>query len=796
MTKKVKDSQSFFPPAVKEFFKLRTIEFFGLLFLIIGLMTLVSLISYDPADPSFNLAIDGPVFNYLGRLGSYTADILLQTVGIASFFLSFFFWGWGWRLLRHKGIKFFPLRFFLAPISLLFIALFLVTLPNKSDYFSFYIPSHIGGTLGTLLYQYIHSLKLIEINFSKKLMISLFSFTGAILTFIMTIALDRYEWKALYKVIAKTISTICKSVLWFTKLALSLFKPVHKKEEDVLSDTVEKAEHDEEVTNTNNSLKRANLAKVIDTKKTSKPKTQKSKPTPKTQQADLLELISDSSYVLPPIDLLQKVKKTDIKQKNDQAVLQEKAALLESTLNDFGVKGEIVNIKPGPVVTLFELNPSPGTKSSRVISLADDIARSMSALSVRVAIIPGQSVIGIELPNTEREKVLFSELVEADDFKASACKLALAIGKDIGGQPVITDLSRMPHLLIAGTTGSGKSVSINTLILSLLYRLTPDQCRFIMIDPKMLELSVYDGIPHLLSPVVTDPKQAIMALKWTVREMELRYQAMSKLGVRNIIGYNQRLAEANSKGEKLVREVQTGFDPDTGKPVYEEQPIDLTPLPYIVVIADEIADLMLIAGKDVESAIQRLAQMARAAGIHLVLATQRPSVDVITGTIKANLPSRISFQVTSKIDSRTILGEPGAEQLLGMGDMLYMAPGGRIIRSHGPLVTDEEVEKVVNFLKEQGKPEYLEDITMEDDESDNGSSELGSVNTNSGDELYDKAVSIVLKDKKASISYVQRQLQIGYNRAANLIERMEKEGILSTPNRVGRREILVKSGDS
>ena len=452
-------------------------------------------------------------------------------------------------------------------------------------------------------------------------------------------------------------------------------------------------------------------------------------------------------------------------------------------------------MRPGPVVTLYELEPAPGTKSSRVISLADDIARSMSAVSARVAVVQGRNAIGIELPNHKRETVFLRELLASQDFDTTKQKLALCLGKTIGGEPVIADLARMPHLLVAGTTGSGKSVAINTMILSLVFRLKPEECRLIMVDPKMLELSVYDGIPHLLTPVVTDPKKAVIALKWAVREMEDRYKKMSKLGVRNIDGFNARVAEAKQRGEVITRTVQTGFDKATGEAIYEDEMMDLDPLPYIVVIVDEMADLMMVAGKDIEGAIQRLAQMARAAGIHVILATQRPSVDVITGTIKANFPTRISFQVTSKIDSRTILGEMGAEQLLGQGDMLYMAGGGRITRVHGPFCSDEEVEKVVAHLKRQGRPQYLEAVTAGDEEEaggDNPVFDQGEFGSGSGD-LYDQAVAVVLRDKKASTSYIQRRLQIGYNRAASLMERMEKEGIVGPANHAGKREILLES---
>jgi S-DNA-T family DNA segregation ATPase FtsK/SpoIIIE len=504
-------------------------------------------------------------------------------------------------------------------------------------------------------------------------------------------------------------------------------------------------------------------------------------------------------YALPALTLLAEPKKSATPTVSADA-LEQNATLLESTLEDFGVKGEIINVRPGPVVTLYELEPAPGTKSSRVISLADDIARSMSAVSARVAVVQGRNAIGIELPNAKRETVYLRELLASQDFETSKQKLALCLGKTIGGEPVIADLARMPHLLVAGTTGSGKSVAINTMILSLVYRLKPEECRLIMVDPKMLELSVYDGIPHLLTPVVTDPKKAVIALKWAVREMEERYKKMSKLGVRNIDGFNARVAEAKGKGEVITRTVQTGFDRETGEAVYEDEIMDLDPLPYIVVIVDEMADLMMVAGKDIEGAIQRLAQMARAAGIHVILATQRPSVDVITGTIKANFPTRISFQVTSKIDSRTILGEMGAEQLLGQGDMLYMAGGGRITRVHGPFCSDEEVEKVVAHLKRQGRPQYLEAVVASEDEEaasaagggDGPVFDKGAFG-DEGADLYDQAVAVVLRDKKASTSYIQRRLQIGYNRAASLMERMEREGIVGAANHAGKREILLES---
>ena len=507
-------------------------------------------------------------------------------------------------------------------------------------------------------------------------------------------------------------------------------------------------------------------------------------------QGSLLE-DDEAGFELPPLSLLAQPKHKGPSPEHAPERLEQMARKLESVLADFGVKGDIINVRPGPVVTLYELEPAPGIKSSRVISLADDIARSMSAISARVAVVPGRNAIGIELPNEMRETVYLREMLASSDFEKMKGKLPICLGKTIGGEPIIADLARMPHLLIAGTTGSGKSVGINTMILSLLYQMTPEQCRLIMVDPKMLELSIYDGIPHLLTPVVTDPNKAVVALKWAVREMEDRYRKMSKIGVRNIDGFNQRVGEAKARGEIITRTVQTGFDRETGEPIFESEEFDLEPLPYIVVIVDEMADLMMVAGKDIEGAIQRLAQMARAAGIHMVTATQRPSVDVITGTIKANFPTRISFQVTSKIDSRTILGEQGAEQLLGNGDMLYMAGGGRIRRLHGPFVSDGEVEAVVTHLKSQGSPDYLDSIVAEEDELDEGGDMPGDDYSGSGDELYDKAVNVVLQDKKVSTSYIQRRLAVGYNKAATLIERMEKEGVISAANHAGKREILV-----
>ena len=524
------------------------------------------------------------------------------------------------------------------------------------------------------------------------------------------------------------------------------------------------------------------------------------KPIPKSKKAMAeeqptlgLEPRNDEGYIPPPLSLLEDHVNV-VRQTLSDDALNANARLLETVLDDYGVKGEIVRVRPGPVVTMYELEPAAGLKASRVIGLADDIARSMSALAARVSTVPGRSIIGIELPNDNREMVLLREIFASRAFGDSKHKLPMALGKDIGGEPVVVNLAKMPHLLIAGTTGSGKSVGINTMILSLLYALSPEECRLIMIDPKMLELSVYDGIPHLLSPVVTDPKKAVVALKWAVGEMEERYRKMSKLNVRGIEAFNGRIEDALRKGEAFTRTVQTGFDDDTGEPVFETEEYSLEKMPYIVIVVDEMADLMMVAGKEIEACIQRLAQMARAAGIHLIMATQRPSVDVITGTIKANFPTRISFQVTSKIDSRTVLGEMGAEQLLGRGDMLFMAGGGRITRVHGPFVSDQEVEEVVNCLKAQGAPEYISSVVEGPKGGDGADIDavLG-LGTDEADRnaLLDQAIAIVARDRKCSISYIQRKLSIGYNKAAKLVEEMEDMGVVSPANHVGKREVLV-----
>jgi DNA segregation ATPase FtsK/SpoIIIE, S-DNA-T family len=699
----------------------------GLLLFIVCLWFITSLISYNPKDPSINQINNLNISNLAGKSGAYFSDLFLQLFGLANIFFILFILSYARQKWKHFQTISLYFRIPALLITIILICCLLATIPTTESWlFLTY-----GGYVGYFLKQKLSFLS------NDLLFFSLFPITMISMFYALSINPTKIFKKA---PISDNITPH--------------IEPIINKSQDLLDEDSLEEEH-----------KSKTSKKRIFTKKNLFPS-------------------SDGKFKLPSINMLTQA--TNKKILHSPTTLNNNVALLQQVLQDFGINGKITNVKPGPVVTLYELEPSAGTKSSRIIGLSDDIARSMSALSARIAVIPGKNLIGIELPNAIREMVLLREIFETNSFKDGSCKLPLALGKDIGGDPIIADLTKMPHLLVAGTTGSGKSVAINTMILSLLYKLSPDECKFIMIDPKMLELSIYDGIPHLLAPVVTEPTKAVVALKWVVKEMENRYRLMSMLGVRNIAGYNERVVEAQENGELLERKVQTGFDPETGKPIFEKQQISIEKIPFIVVIVDEMADLMLVAGKDIESSIQRLAQMARAAGIHIIMATQRPSVDVITGVIKANFPSRISFQVTSKIDSRTILGEQGAEQLLGMGDMLFMAGGTRITRVHGPFVDDKEVAEIVNHLKSQAQPSYLEEVTQ-DDESDETteSSEEGS-----DDSLYRQAIQIVTRDKKASISYVQRCLRIGYNRAAIIVERMEKEGIVSPPNHAGKREIL------
>ncbi|WP_119460578.1 DNA translocase FtsK 4TM domain-containing protein [Rhodospirillaceae bacterium SYSU D60014] len=789
-----------FPAGTKAFLSRRATEVAGGCLILAALAFLLALATFDSADPSLNKAVDGPVRNLLGLPGAYTADLALQSVGLASLVLPIGLLAWGWRLLRHYRIGRGWLRLALLPAAILAAAIALTPVPATDNWPA---ATGFGGSAGALLlYGPQGDAGLLGLLGTGTTPIGLAGAVVALALLFFTLGIPWLDYLAFGRGTAGVVEGAGRSVARVYGMlrrsgdragaALRRQQRLSGKSggrdrlEPQLDEPGQAAPIDIPTPPLTASGGRQASAPRVEVKK---PKAKASRRAASNQAT--LDLLPGDDYALPPLELLEQPTTRGAQRVNEES-LEKNARLLESVLEDFGVKGQIVKVRPGPVVTLYELEPAPGTKTSRVVGLADDVARSMSAVSVRVAVVPGRSVIGIELPNRRRETVYLRELLADEAYERTAAKLALVLGKDIGGAPIIVDLARMPHLLIAGTTGSGKSVAINTMILSLIYRLPPDKCKFIMIDPKMLELSVYDGIPHLLTPVVTEPRKAIVALKWVVREMEERYRAMSKLGVRNVEGYNARAAQAREAGEILTRRVQTGFDPETGSPIYEEEPFDLEPLPFIVVVVDEMADLMLVAGKDIEAAIQRLAQMARAAGIHIIMATQRPSVDVITGTIKANFPTRVSFHVTSKIDSRTILGETGAEQLLGQGDMLYMANGGRITRIHGPFVGDNEVESVVQFLKRQGEPTYIEEVTRDDEEK---GGDLGLDGGGSGDALYDQAVALVCRERKASTSFVQRHLQIGYNRAARLIERMEKEGVVSGANHVGKREVLGRNID-
>jgi S-DNA-T family DNA segregation ATPase FtsK/SpoIIIE len=759
------------PPRVQVFLKHRLLELGGFAVFLLGGFVFLSLVTYYQQDPSWNTLATTSPKNFCGFTGAYLADLSFQAIGFSSYIISFVLLSWSLSFVIKKELPLLKIRLFLLPLSLVFVAMGLSPLVFPTD---LWVSTSPGGVVGFVLYnQFIGLMNHIHMPIPDILWSLIFLLCGMGLA-LFVCGIPLHVWERIGHWILTKIRNLGNLIFSFLQKkyiqrqekklhGMSLFKDA-----DTLSlappSKIEVAE-----------------ARVPEKTPTQRPPLKKAPSVPTPRSSD--------GYDFPPFHLLREVDHNAEQTVVHQKEMKESAEALKSVLDDFGVEGEITKVRPGPVVTLYELTPAPGIKSSRVIGLADDIARSMSSISARIAVVPGHNVIGIELPNENRKTVYLRSLLEDQNYQNSDAHLPLALGRNIGGDPVISDLARMPHLLVAGTTGSGKSVAINTMILSLLYRLTPDQCRFIMIDPKMLELSIYDGIPHLLTPVVTDPHKAVMALKWAVREMESRYQVMSKIGVRNIDGYNKRILEVLAKGETLSRSVQTGFDPETGKPIYENQAIPLKSLPYIVVIVDEMADLMLVAGKDIEGAVQRLAQMARAAGIHLIMATQRPSVDVITGTIKANFPTRISFNVTSKIDSRTILGEMGAEQLLGQGDMLFMAPGGRITRIHGPFVSDNEVERITTFLKSQGNPDYEVSVTEEQGSGlfgDDGDGE------GSGDVLYDQALQLIMNERKASTSFIQRHLQIGYNRAARIMDRLESEGIVSAPNHVGKREVLIK----
>ena len=786
------------PSGTALFIRERLAEASGLLLGFTGLLLFLACLTFRVSDPAFNRATDSAAENMLGAPGAFAADLLLHGMGLVSLLIPLAMMAWAWRLVRAHRVARWGLRLSLLPFALVGLALAAAVVPQPQSWPITRLG--LGGVVGDLLWALLAPLS------GMPWLVGIVAALAGLVLFVYCIGVEPREYRA-----------AARGFVWLVRSGIAqrqhFVRQPRENDEDEDADLTVEAP----IVERPQERREPSLAPIPRTAVRTELRAEKDVPAMDLQveveegfddglvaprrprpaqgrrgkRADQgrLDLGPIGDYELPPLMLLAVPESNAEDEALNRDSLEKNARLLEGVLEDFGVKGQIVKVRPGPVVTRYDLEPAPGIKTSRVVGLADDIARSMSAMAVRVAVVPGSSSIGIELPNVRREIVYLRELLGSEAYERVGGKLPLILGKDISGAPSIVDLARMPHLLIAGTTGSGKSVSINALILSLLYRLSPENCKFIMIDPKMLELSVYEGIPHLLAEVVTDPKKAVVALKWTVREMEDRYRAMSRLGVRNIDGYNSRIEEAQRSGEVLTRRVQTGFDPDTGQPVYEEQPFDLEPLPYIVVVVDEMADLMLVAGKDIEAAVQRLAQMARAAGIHLIMATQRPSVDVITGTIKANFPTRISFHVTSKIDSRTILGETGAEQLLGQGDMLYMAHGGRIMRVHGPLVTDQEVEEVVAYLKTQGQPSYIDAVTEDDEPVFDAAENMAGT----GDELYDRAIALICEHRKASTSFVQRHLQIGYNRAARIIERMEAEGIVSPANHVGKREVLIQS---
>jgi S-DNA-T family DNA segregation ATPase FtsK/SpoIIIE len=769
------------PAGATEFLRRRAEELGGLAVLAVAGLLALALLSYRAGDPSFNVASTGQATNLLGRPGAQIAEVLLPALGLGAAVLVMAPVAWSWRIMAHRGLPWFWwVQLPMLPLAAWTTATAAAVWPVPA---AWPVKAGMGGWLGRRLFDLALPAAGSLAGDLAAVLVATAATVLALGFLVFALGISPREWHAMgsgafglarglrrgWQCLRAPWRIGAGMLNWFGDLRLRR----------------RRIEEDDEPTRVEPRLAGDGAIAVASRVVKPKPAPKPGKRAEKESQP-ALDLVVPGEWRLPPLNLLPAPKASDRVDRLNQDALEQNAKLLESVLEDYGIKGRILQVRPGPVVTLYELEPEPGLKSSRVIGLADDIARSMSAVSARVAVIPGRNAIGIELPNIKRETVLLRELLASSEYDSNTSRLPLALGKDIGGQPVIADLTRMPHLLVAGTTGSGKSVAVNVMILSLLYRLSPQQCRLVLIDPKMLELNHYDGIPHLLAPVVTEPAKAIVALKWTVREMEQRYRAMSQLGVRNIEGFNQRLAQARERGEELKRTVQTGFDPETGKPLFEEQPLALSALPYIVVVVDELADLMMVAGKDIEAAIQRLAQMARAAGIHLIVATQRPSVDVITGTIKANFPTRISFQVTSKIDSRTILGEQGAEQLLGQGDMLFMAGGGRITRVHGPFVAESEVEKVVEFLKDQGEPEYVEAVTADPEEQ---AAAMGG--GDGSDDLYDRAVALVARERRCSTSFIQRHLQIGYNRAARIVDQMEAQGVVGQANHVGKREVLI-----
>lgn len=767
----------------------------------------ISCLSYNSADASFNVLTDEKVRNILSIPGAYIADIFMQFTGLSSFLILGIIMIWGWLFVIYGQIFLFWLRLPASVIVLISFCAFIELFSSHKDLYYEFIP---GGYIGYWFYN-----KYIIKTLIGKVVTGFILFISLTLSLYLSLGITIKNYKNISKYVQEIISMplillyplqiilrFCRSIIKYSdekeykkRGTFGLFLKLIKQSLKVVFFRKSRIAFQ----------KKRDLIKLNE-KVITNPKLNiihKEETIPnfvvKNNKADISATVNNnqplvaSNYIPPTNDLLQPAKNQKLSSINKEEI----ARSLEQTLLDFGVIGEIGAINTGPVVSLFEFRPKAGTKSSRVIGLADDIARTMKTTSARISVIQGKDALGIELPNKTRNTIYLRELFESPEFVNTEAILPMAVGKDIAGNPIVVDMAKMPHLLIAGTTGSGKSVGINAMILSLIYKLTPADCRMIMIDPKMLELSVYDGIPHLMTPVITDSKKAIMALKWAVAEMENRYKIMSSLGVRNIINYNLKAEVAIKNGTKLERNVDIGYNKELGKMETEVISFEPKKMPYIVLIVDEMADLMIVAGKDVEAQIQRLAQMARAAGIHIIMATQRPSVDVITGVIKANFPSRISFQVTSKIDSRTILGEQGAEQLLGHGDMLFMQGAAKIQRIHGPFVADGEVEEIVKFLKRNNPSDYVDIINYDDGEGGGKSSpaedfklETEYSDNLSGDDLYKMAIKIIKEDGRTSISYLQRKLRIGYNKAASLIEKMEQDGILSSPDKTGKRIVI------
>lgn len=823
----------------------------GGLALLVGIAAAwASLLTWSQADPSLTHAADGAAGNALGSAGAIFADVLLNTLGFAGVFVLLAPMFWGLELVLTERVSANRKKTSLFPLAVLLLAGGFAALPLSAGW-------PFGHSFGGIVGDWVQKLTatLFDIVGAESAMplagLAYFLCGFGLLGYSLGLERDDItrlversrrlsrrrgalipEWMGEYfaraPVTFEPAAPVAKPARYATdgttgfSVRREPFLPgpttferpqssvqgafaeaVTARGEVALADDIvggRDAEFDDSTDAESRAIARrfapANVKRpagepaIIEAKEEA-PARGKSKRERSSMLGGVAQVRVAAAYRAPSLNLLRRPA-TKAAQTFTQSVLRGTARLLEEVLADFSIKGEVREIRPGPVVTLFELEPARGTKSSRVVALAEDIARSLSVTSARAAIVPGRNVIGIELPNVRRETVYLRDILEADAFTANDAALPVALGKSIGGEPIVADLARMPHLLVAGTTGSGKSVGVNAMILSLLYRRSPEDCRLLMIDPKMLELSVYNGIPHLLTPVVTDPQKAVAALNWVVGEMEERYKRMAALSVRNIEAFNARVRKAQSRGEQLTRTVQTGFDEHSGEAIYAQQEMAAETIPYIVVVVDEFADLMIVAGKEIEAAVQRLAQMARAAGIHLIMATQRPSVDIVTGTIKANFPARISFKVASKIDSRTILNEQGAEQLLGQGDMLYSLGMGQIIRAHGPFVSDEEVERIAEALRRQGSPHYIDGITDTPVAVEGAGQDA---RPPSEDDLYDMAVAIVLRDRKASTSYIQRRLSIGYNRAADLIERMETEGLISAANSTGRRDILITGRD-